>query len=406
VTGTVLAKVAAVTGGAVMTTKSVLLPILIAALLVVSLGGVMLMMNFRNLPSGRSGAAPTRDPEFATESPAAVNTTFTAPRASHDEFSGTATPETRSALRVRLDQFKQWWFAKEKEGMGEDPGRNRHDKELWEQVSGLRALIMADPEEFLAFLMDPENEGLLMDLTQMNPLTQADRPYVDQIRPYADLPNALRAGLFDLLQSGTVRQRVATFRLLSGFADVPEAVKGVYLVSIDDAHPDVQAFATRAIGLTVPVTPALLSKLTALGTGSESAAVRQAVVAIMAMTPGAASETFLLNRVELVTDCAELYSVIFSLERRYANRGGDPIQEEALGRVLAAVAARGYDVRVFRFFPLATNLSGGRLKPILLQIMGQTKDDEYRGRLRKAVEMIDQGSSARDDLMKILDPPK
>ena len=410
VSGPVLVKVAAIAGGAVVTTKSLLLPIAIAALLAVCLGVGIVALNFRlptDAPGEHRAVRPRTDPEPGTTAADNVDLPLTKVDSGATESEGETTVPHLSALRTRLKQFKQWWFAREKSGWGEDPGRNQHDKELWEQVSGLRSLIMADPEEFLAFLKDPENEGMLQDLTQMNPLTQTDKPYVEFRKAFSEYPQALMRDLFDLLHSGTVRQRVATFRLLSGFSDPPEEFRNAYLAFMDDPNPEVQSFAIYLVRLTVPLTPPLFSKLEALGR-SDSLFVRQAVNSAMAAMPGSAGEAYLLNRMETVTNHSELFGIIFSLEMRYerARQVGQANLEEHLARAVAAVVARGDDIRVYRLMQMASNLSGTRLKPILMQIMAKTNDDEFRGRLNKAVERIDQGSVNRDDLMKILDPQR
>jgi hypothetical protein len=126
----------------------------------------------------------------------------------------------------------------------------------------------------------------------------------------------------------------------------------------------------------------------------------------MASTPGAASETYLLNLLETETDSAALFSAIFSLERRYANRGDQPMQEEAMARAASVVVARSQDVRWCRLLNAASYLPGDRLKPILSQIMAKTTDLEFRSRLQKAIEMIERGETTQNDLMKILDPPR
>ncbi|HZL71285.1 MAG TPA: hypothetical protein VFC86_02395, partial [Planctomycetota bacterium] len=87
-------------------------------------------------------------------------------------------------------------------------------------------------------------------------------------------------------------------------------------------------------------------------------------------------------------------------------RGGTAIQEDLLARALSETMARDDPFYLHYLMPVATHLSGDRLKPILLQAMGRAKEDWYRDRMAKAVERIDQGPFTRDDLMKILEPPR
>jgi hypothetical protein len=225
-----------------MSAKTMFLPGAIAAALVLCLGAGIVAMNFRpTMVADRF--VPNAEPKGVTEvgfDPAAKRDPPSRAFYSDDSTSNReAALIPDSPMRIRLNRFRDWWVAKEKAGFGEDPGRNKHDKELWSQVSGLRGLILAEPDEFLKFLRDRDNEGLLMDLTQMNPLTQTDRPYSSELTPFDQYPQALREGLFDLLQTGTPRQRVATFRLLDGFPEIPDAFKNVYLASVDDPNPDV-----------------------------------------------------------------------------------------------------------------------------------------------------------------------
>ena len=77
-----------------------------------------------------------------------------------------------------------------------------------------------------------------------------------------------------------------------------------------------------------------------------------------------------------------------------------------MARAVTEAMARNHENYVFDLMHLATYLPGDRLKPILQQAMAKTRYDWYRERLSKAVERINQGPFTRDDLMKILDPPR
>jgi RNA polymerase sigma-70 factor (ECF subfamily) len=411
VTGAVLARVAVVAGGTAMTVKSVVLSLAITSGLILCLAVGLVALNFTAPDSlsrldltGRSATtgAPTG------ETAAGPDRLVTA-----SEASGSPAREPEllrlSPLQVRLQLFKTWWeemadVLKAAEGSFEryEAWRKRHEKELWERISGMRDLIVAHPEEFMAFLRDPANEGLLMDLTQMNLLMQTDRPYVYFRKPFAEYPRALTQGLFDLLHTGSVRQRVAVFRMLSGFPDVPDEFRNAFFSMIDDPEPEIQGFAIHQVGKTVPMTAALFSKLSALGTVSESYGVRVSVLGAMCLTPGPEAETFFLNRLTTVAEQGELFNIFLILSMRYGN--GLPIQVEPLAKALSEFAARSADVRSYWFFQNATYLPGDRLKPILIQLQGNPAYAGSRDRLQKAIEMIDQGKADRGEMMKILDP--
>ncbi|HZL71492.1 MAG TPA: sigma-70 family RNA polymerase sigma factor, partial [Planctomycetota bacterium] len=111
VTGAVLAKVAAVAGGAAMTTKSVLLPAVVAVFLVLSAGGGLWVAtkSWRapSPPDAKSGkAASSRQDASLEPATAAILTPADLP--------ADVPPPTLSPLRIRLDQFRSWWLAKEK----------------------------------------------------------------------------------------------------------------------------------------------------------------------------------------------------------------------------------------------------------------------------------------------------
>jgi RNA polymerase sigma factor (sigma-70 family) len=405
VTGAVLAKVAAVAGGAVMTGKTLIgsFALIATLLLCVGSGGAYWIHHRTSQRSSPVGIHPMKSATHAHEPVTATDV----PDATSPAIDEKIPRAETSPLRARLDRFKKWWLTRAATKQEEDPGRNRHDKELWEQVSGLRDLVMADSEGFLAFLREPDNEALLLDLTQFNPLTQTGQREVRSQQPFAEYPQDLTRGLFDVLQTGTVPQRVAAFRLLSAFTDVPDEFRNAYLSLVDDPHPDVQGFAIYMVSQTVPMTPPLYSKFVAMGIASESIFVRNSVHGVMSKVPGLEAENYLLDRLAIVTNSAELFNVSWSLTRRYesSRTAGAPIQEERLARAIEAVIVRSEDNRFNRFLLLtATYLPGERLKPLLLQLIPRTRDDSYRGKLEQAVELIDKGGADRGALLKILEP--
>jgi RNA polymerase sigma-70 factor (ECF subfamily) len=425
-TGAVLAKVhsvaaALVAGGVAMTTKSVLAPFAIAALLLLCVGaGVVILFKDRSADlRGAYSAAKRGLADAPPVGPAPVvggdAATGGRPRPSPDS-SGEAGPSATSPLGARLDRFRKWWVAiqAEKKALAKDDHEayvafsKRWDRELWEQVSGLKELILEDPEGFLAFLRDRNNESVIGDLTRMGLLTQTDRPHVHFMRPFTEFPQSLTRGLLQLLQSGSNAQKTASLNLLGELPDVPQEYKNVYLTLLDDPDPELQRQVIGRIVQHLPMTPALFSKLTALGTNSENLFIRLAVVSSIAGMQGAESEAFVLNRLTVAANDNELKQITFSLDMRYqaARRAGRPIQEDQLARAVAEAMARNHPGYLHWLMPVATHLSGPRLKPILLQAMAKTQDETYRDRLGKAVERIDQGSCTRDDLMKILDPWK
>lgn len=416
VKGAVLAKIAAVAGGAVMTTKSLLGPLALIAMLLLCIGGgIVILLRHRTPALAGTSVGQTRLVEPVTNLPAPV-LVAQVPNDPADPADEKSEKVESSPLRARLDRFKKWWIAIETEraAIGQDHDlylewRNRKGKERLENVAGMKELVLEDPETFMAFLKDPANEAVIGDLTFPNLLTHIGtdpRVHVYLGRPFPELPPALTRGLLELLQSGTSLQKQATFNLLEDFQDVPQEFRNLYLAMIDDRDPNVQMRAISQVARTIPMTPELFSKLKAMGASADSLSVRLRVVGVMGRTPGQEAEAFLLDRMAMITNQNELHQIAFNLDYRYraARQGGEPILEDQLVKALAAVIARGEDIRFYRMIHTATYLPGERLKPLLMQIMTMTKDDAWRAKLEKAVELIDKGGADREALMKILEP--
>ena len=419
VSGPVLAKVHSIAtltaaGGAFMAAKSSMSGVVILVAVLLLATGTAVTVLVRRKPAVEKKPAvgiqvPVRPSETASDETRAT------PASEPVADPTAAPPATTSPLRARLDRFKKWWTGiQEDQALARADGekwgefQKRWDQELWDHVAGLRELILEDPEGFLAFLGDRDNEAVLRDLTRMGLLTQTDKPHVHFTTPFNELPQSLTRGLLQLLQSGSNLQKSATVSLLGGRSDLPQEYKNVYLILLEDPDPELRDQVIGPIVSYIPMTPALFSKLTALGTNSENLFTRLRVVSSIAGLQSPESEAFVLNRLTVATHQNELMQITFSLDMRYqaARRSGTAIQEDLLARALSETMARDDPFYLHYLMPVATHLSGDRLKPILLQAMGRAKEDWYRDRMAKAVERIDQGPFTRDDLMKILDPPR
>ena len=419
VSGHVLAKVATLGGGAAMAAKSSIpVAALAAFLLLFSAVAVVAVLRRSESPDAggpttgaKSAPSSTATPNHAT-SPSGELTVASgdSPKANAEEPGTSVTP-----LRTRLDRFKKWWDGIQADQTlaradGEKWGafQKRWDKELWDHVAGLRELILQDPDGFLAFLRDPDNARVLGDLTRHNLITLTERPWVEMHLGFDTYPPVLMKGLFEIVQSGDSAQKLGALNLLRGIPDVPAEFKNAYLVLLNDPDPGVQRQVIGFIPYILPMTAELFPRLSALGNNSDNLFIRLSVVTTMAGVQSREAETFVLHRLAVATHDNELFQIPFSLESRYrgARASGQPILEAELARAVSESMARNHEDYVLRLMPVATFLPADRLKPILQQGMVRTRYDWYRERLAKALERVDAGSYTRDDLMKILEPPR
>jgi RNA polymerase sigma-70 factor (ECF subfamily) len=405
VTGAVLAKVAA--GGGVVAAKSSISALALLAVFLLVTGTAITVTVRRTSAVEIPRAASSLGVEVPRETRQPASS-IALPKAAVAE---NIAPQLSTPLGTRLTQFRKWWFAiKSEEGFvsmddhqARAEFRERWDREHWDHVRGLKDLILENPEGFLAFLRDPDNEAVIADMTRTSLLDQTDDPMVWSRKPFHDYPPQLMTGLLDLLQTGSVAQRWTALNLMSGFDDVPQAYKNVYLALLDHENEELQRISITLVMLMVPMTPPLFAKLTALGNQSESATIRRRIVSTMATHPGPEAEAFVLDRMAVATDHDELRQIMFSLQSRY--RGTPPLLEEPMARAVSEAMARNA-YPLYELMTVATFLPGDRLKPILRQAMAKTREEWYREKLSAALERIDQGPFTRRELMKILDPPR
>lgn len=170
-------------------------------------------------------------------------------------------PPAPSKLKARLDALTAWFGEMEavmrtkEASLRADPKAAQaffesYQEDLGERMKGMRELILADPEAFLAFLKATQTEELftqclwlLQDREKTGPHTYT----IHQTR-FDKIPKPLADGLLDFARNGPPQRQRAVLEVLSHLTGQPHECQDLYAQLLSSPDAGVQASALGALG--------------------------------------------------------------------------------------------------------------------------------------------------------------
>lgn len=333
-------------------------------------------------------------------------------------------PREGEGLAARLARYRAWnaeWREKS-EAAGPDEWerlRDRHEDELEEQLDGLRDLILADPQTFLAFAKARENDGCLFNLMchglkgsegyrarSPAPVREAPKP-----QEFESYPRVLMDGLLELLRSGSMMQRQAVLNFTPGLANLPDEWKQVYVSLISDAEPWTQYHAMHAVQASgAPVPPTLVPYIAGLMASEGQVDVQQAAINLLGSIGTPEADAALLGGLETVRRPSALSSLTQLVWNKYKVDGrwtSPEIEDRMATAVLRGCAAMTSDDHPSAYQALlnsALQLSARRLITVLDGAREHAPSPRLKDAVGRMLEMAREGRTDPKELSRVLWP--
>ena len=296
ITSAIVSKAAlAAAGGMAMATKSLIPIMTLFAVLFLTVGGAggYLIAERRSGESARIRELETQLAGLKAAPGRIDQSTLAAPKIPVPaETKATPSPESpaKNRLAATLEKYKAvkdrhrakrkaWNDANPEKGI--DPKELSKDQwALFRELEGIREEIFEDPETFLNFLRQPENEIYVWNLFDVTLVRMQGEGFTRQ-QVFNELPRPLMDGLLDLLKTGNGAVRDQVLRFMCHVRDQPDEFKRSYLDLLTDPHSNIVAAAAEALTATSPLTPEEFSRLTTAFDQSPDRHVRQGIVSAM-----------------------------------------------------------------------------------------------------------------------------
>lgn len=312
-----------------------------------------------------------------------------------------AEPEATAdgSLTAALQRYKKLvdlLNAKRKTWAAENPGKGRDAREMSRdlaqmsrELEGTRALIFADPETFLKFLADPENEAYVWHLFDVTLVPRS----ADTIRQqqFSDFPGPLTEGLLQLLKTGSEAVQSTILTFMRHVVGQPDEFKSQYLALLGHSQSRFIEMSIYLMGNVSPLTPGEFAQVAAVAESSPVKSVRRAVVGSMWRIQTPESKDWRLSTLEAgrMTDMdAEL---AMSLMMHVRDGLGDEFENRFVRSMTAALTRATGEAEYFQMLRTVPALPASKMKTLFEVAAAQGPTGKVRAAAARCLELINAG---------------